>query len=64
MWHTTKVGPHVENTARDFAVRMSHAAPENWKALGCLIGYLKVNEIERIVFRMPKVLKSVIFFRF
>ena len=64
MWYETKVIPLVINAARELLLHISHYGPEYWKALGCLIGYLKVKEIERIVFRMPKVLKSVIFFRF
>ena len=40
-WYTTKLGPDVENAARELAVNMSHPGPEYWKALGRLIGYIK-----------------------
>ena len=41
MWYTTKVRPGLENVARELAMHMSHPGTEHWKALGCLIGYLK-----------------------
>ena len=59
MWYTTKVGPDVANTARELVVHMSHPGPENWKALGHLIGYLKGKETKGIIIRKPKVLKAV-----
>ena len=43
MWYTTKVGHNVANAASDLKVHMSHTGQEHWKALGCLIGYLKVK---------------------
>ena len=59
MWYKTKVGPYVENAARELAVHMSYPAPEHWKALECLIGYIKGKETEGIIIRKPKVLKVV-----
>ena len=41
MWYTTKVGPDMENAARELTVHMSHPGPDHWKALGSLIGYIK-----------------------
>ena len=61
IWYTTKVGPDVENVARELVVHISHPGLEHWKALGCLIGYLKVKYTKYIVIRNPKVLKDVIF---
>ena len=52
MWYTTKVGPNVGIASRELAVHMSHPGPEHWKALGHLIGYIKVKE--------PKALSSEI----
>ena len=40
---------------------MNHPGPEHWKALGCLIGYIKGKKIKGIIIRNPKVLKGVIF---
>ena len=61
MWYTTKVGPDVENTARELAVHMSDLGPEHCKALRRLIGYLKGKETKCIIIRKPKVLKAVMF---
>ena len=61
IWYTIKVVPDVENTARELAVHMSHPGIEYWKALGCLIGYLKGKDTKGIVTRNPKVLKAVMF---
>ena len=61
IWYTIKVVPDVENTARELAVHMSHPGTEYWKALGCLIGYLKGKDTKGIVIRNPKVLKAVMF---
>ena len=41
MWYTTKLGPDVENAARELAVYMSYTGPENCKALEHMIGYIK-----------------------
>ena len=41
IWYTTNVGPDVSNATRELLFHMSHPGPEHWKALGCLIGYLK-----------------------
>ena len=43
MWYTTKVGPDVENEARELEVHMSHPGPEHCKELGHLIGYIKIK---------------------
>ena len=40
---------------------MSHHGKEYWKALGHLIGFIKVKKTRVIVIRNPKVLKSFIF---
>ena len=61
MRYTTKEGPDAENAARDLAVHMSHPGPENWKALGRLIGYLKCKNTKGIIIRKPKVMILVIF---
>ena len=61
MWYTTKVGPDVENAARYLDVHMSHPESEHWKALGSLIGYLKVKNKKSIIFRTLKVIKAVTF---
>ena len=61
MWYTTKVGPEVVNVARELAVHMSHPGTENWKSLGCLVGYIKVKETKGIIIRKPKVMKAVMF---
>ena len=59
MWYTTKVRPDVANATRDLAVHMSHPGPEHLKALGRLIGYIKVKYMKVIIIRKPKVLKVV-----
>ena len=61
MWYTTKVVPDMENAARELAVHMSHPGSEHWKALGHMIGYLKVKEKKCIVIRKHKVLEAVMF---
>ena len=43
MWYTNKVLPDVVNVARELVVHIIHPGPEHWKALGYLIGYLKVK---------------------
>ena len=53
MWYTTKVGPGVKNAGRELSVHMSYPGPDNWKALGCLIVYLKVKETKGIIIRNP-----------
>ena len=59
MWYTTKVGPDVENAARELAVHTSHPGPEHWKALVPLIGYLKGEDTKGIIIRNPNVIKVV-----
>ena len=54
MWYPTKVGPDVKNAGKDLAVHMSHPGPDNWKALGRLIDYLKGKETKGIIIRNPK----------
>ena len=61
MWYTIKVGSGVANVARGLAVHMSHPGTEHWKALGLLIGCLKVKGTKGIIIRKSKVLKSVMF---
>ena len=61
MWYTTKVGPDVENAARELAVHTSHPGPKHWKALGCLIVYIKSKETKGIIIINPKFLKALIF---
>ena len=61
MWYTTKVGPDVANTPRDFSVHISNPGPEYYKALERLIGYLKLKKIKWIIIRKPIVLKSFFF---
>ena len=61
MWYTTKVVPEVENEVRELAVHMIHPGTEHWKALGCLIIYLKGKKVKVIIIRKPKVLKAVMF---
>ena len=61
MWYTTKVGTDVANVARELAVHISHPGPEHWKALGRLIGYIKVRETKGIIIINPKVLKAGMF---
>ena len=48
-------------TARELAVHMIHPGTEHWKALGCLIGYLKGKETKGIIIINPKVLTAVMF---
>ena len=62
VWYTTKVGPEVENAARELAVYMSHPRPRHWKVLGRLIGYLKGKETKGIIILKPKVLKAVMLY--
>ena len=64
MCYTTKVGSDVANAARELEVHLSHPAPEHWKVLGCLIGYLKGKETSDNVIRNPKVLKYIMFCEF
>ena len=61
MWYTTKVGPDMANAARELVVHMSHPGQEQWRVLGCLIGYLKVKETKGIIIINPKVMKAVMF---
>ena len=61
MWYITKVGPDVENVARELAVHMSNPGPEHLKAMGRLIVYLKVKESKGIIIRKPNVMKEVMF---
>ena len=61
MWYTTNMVPGVENVSRELAIHTNHTGPEHWKALGFLIGYLKVKKTKGIIVRNPKVLKAVIF---
>ena len=61
MWYKTNVGPDVANLEMDLAVHMSHPGPEHCKALGRLIGYLKVKQTKGIIISKPKVQKLVIF---
>ena len=61
MLNRTKVVPDVGNAPRELAVHMSHPGPEHWKALGCMIGYLKGIETKGIIIRNHKVLKVVMF---
>ena len=51
----------MANAAIELAVHISHTGPEHWKALRCLIGYLKGKETKRIAIRKPKVIKVVMF---
>ena len=51
MWYRTKVGPDAENAERELAVYMSHPWPEHWKALGCLVGYLKYKKGKVIIIK-------------
>ena len=59
MCYATKVVTDVSNTAREFAVYMSHPGPEHWKSLGRLVCYLKCKDTKGIFIRMPMVLKYV-----
>ena len=61
MWYETKVIPLVINAARELLLHISHYGPEYWKALGCLIGYIKGKEIKGIFNRNSKVIKDVMF---
>ena len=51
----------MANSARYLDVNMSHPEPEQCKALGRLIGYLKGKGKKCITIRNPKVLKEVMF---
>ena len=46
MRYTTEVVP---NAARELEMHMSHPEPENWKALGHLIEYLKGKKEKGII---------------
>ena len=59
MWYTTNVESDVVNAARDLAVHMSNPGTEHQKALGRMIGYLKVKNTKCIIIRNTKVLKAV-----
>ena len=59
--YITKVGPGVENAARDLELHTNHPGTEQWKTLVHLIGYLKSKETKRIVIRNSKVLRTVMF---
>ena len=59
MWYTTKVIPDVENSERYSAVNTSCPGPEHWKALVCLIGYLKAKNTKGIIIINPIVFKYV-----
>ena len=59
MWYTTKVGPDVENAAREMVLHMSHPGLENCKALELLIVYLKGKYNKGIFIRKTKVLKAL-----
>ena len=48
LWYTNKVGPDVKNASGELAVHMRHPRPEHWKALGFLIGNLKVRIINSL----------------
>ena len=61
MCYTTIMVPGVENASRELAVHTNHPGPEHWKALGFLIGYLRIKKKKGIIFRNPNVLKIVIF---
>ena len=52
MWQTRK---------GSWLYTLIHTGMEHWKALGCLIGYLKVKETKFIIIRNPKVLKALMF---
>ena len=62
MWYTTKVGPDVDKASRELKAHINHPGPEHWKALGCLIEYLKGKETKGIIIINPMVLKEVMFF--
>ena len=51
----------MANASIDFSMNINHPGPGYWKALVCLVGYLKVKQKKVIIVRKPKVLKAVIF---
>ena len=59
MWYTIKVGPDVANTSRELAVHMIHHGTEHWKALRCLVRYVKGKDTKGTVIRNTKVPKAV-----
>ena len=56
MWYTTKVGPDFATAAMEFVVHIINIGTEHCKALGRLIGYIKVKETKVIIIRKSKVL--------
>jgi hypothetical protein len=39
----TEIGPTICNAKRELAGHLQHPNEEHWKALGRLVGYLKLN---------------------
>ena len=49
------------DTEIEVVVQISHYGPEHWKALGRLIGYIKVKDTKGIFNRNPNVIKDIMF---
>ena len=59
MYYTTKIGPECVNAARELAQHMSNPGQEHWKALERLIGYLRSQKGNGLIYRRPREMRVI-----
>ena len=62
MFWNQKVGVECNNATRELSRYMSHPGDHHWKALERLGGYIKHIPFDCLIYRAPKVLRSVCYF--
>jgi Reverse transcriptase (RNA-dependent DNA polymerase) len=59
MYYATKIAPDVCNAARELAQHLSSPGEEHWKAMERVVGYIKAEHYEGLVYRKPKALRPI-----
>jgi hypothetical protein len=58
-YYVTKITLDVCNAARELAQHLLSPGKEHWKAMECVVGYIKAEHYKGLVYRKPKALQPI-----